>query len=141
MPRELHGAKSAVRLHQLTPAIYVRCIATDNEDAAIDPSRADTQTELAWVKLEVRGDKRIVNTVAFTQVTGKASRSETSVEVIKEQVANSQWVKITPAHPLAPGEYGLVALPKGQNLIPTQVFDFAIDPGAPRNTNILLPQN
>jgi hypothetical protein len=45
-----------------------------------------------------------------------------------------EWRKITPKHPLAPGEYGLVALPKGNYLMPTRVFDFAIDPQAPRNT-------
>lgn len=140
MTVELNGAKSTVRLHQPTPAIFVRYISHDNEDAALDPSAPDTHAELTLVRLEVHGDKRIVNTIAFTQVTGNASRSQNGIEVIKEPFADSPWIKITPAHPLPPGEYGLVALANRQNLIPTQVFDFAIDLGAPRNSNIVLPQ-
>lgn len=141
MTVELRGTKAAVRLHELTPTIFIRCTPADTEDAALDPTAADTHTELAIVKLEVHGDKRLVNTLAFTQVTGRASRSESSVEIVRAQIADSQWQKITPKNPLAPGEYGLVALPQGQNLVPTRVFDFAIDPPAAQNSNIVLPQN
>lgn len=135
---EVRGAEASARLHESMPAIFVRCSQGDDEDAALDPSTAETHTELVLVKLEVRGDKRLVSTMAFTQVTGKASRSEALVEVNREQVAGTAWQKITPRQPLAPGEYGLVALPKGQALFATRVFDFAIDPKAPRNS-VLAP--
>jgi hypothetical protein len=135
---EIRGATASARLHEPMPAIFVRCSQRDDEDAALDPSTAETYTELVLVKLEVHGDKRLVSTMAFTQVTGKASRSEALVEVNREQVAGTAWQKITPRQSLAPGEYGLVALPKGQALFATRVFDFAIDPKAPRNS-VLAP--
>ncbi len=136
---EIQGAKSAIRLHETTPVIFLRYTPRDNEDAAIDPSQNPTYTELTVVKLDVRKEKRIVSTMAFTQVTGTPSRSEEVIEIDKAQVANSEWQKITPRKPLAPGEYGLLALPKGQGLAPTRVFDFAIDPNAPRNQGVVLP--
>ena len=137
---EIQGAKSAIRLHETTPAIFVRYIPHDNEDAALDPSKDPTSSELTILRLEARKEKRLVSTMAFTQVTGTPSRSQEIVEIDRVQVPNSEWQKITPRKPLAPGEYGLLALPKGQGLAPTRVFDFAIDPNAPRNQGVVLPR-
>jgi hypothetical protein len=30
-------------------------------------------------------------------------------------------------------------MPRGQNLLPTQVFDFAVDPNAPANVSVVTP--
>ena len=138
---EIRGAKSAVRLHVSTPTIFIRNMQSNNEDAAVDPSTLPTYSEWTLVKLEARGDKRLVSTISFTQYTGKASRSEAVAQIVADRIPQSTWWKVVPKEPLAPGEYGLVALPKGQSLFPTRIFDFAIDPGAPRNTVVAAPNN
>jgi hypothetical protein len=140
MTMEIPGTKAAVRLHDLTPVIFVRRSRADVEDAALGSASAQGNTGLALVKLEVHGNKRLVSTIAYTQVTGKASRSQAAVETVIEPVAKSDWEKIMPKHPLAPGEYALVALPEQQNLYSTRVFDFAIDPKAPRNS-VVAPRD
>jgi hypothetical protein len=45
--------------------------------------------------------------------------------------------KLTPKHPLSPGEYGLMTLPKGQNAFGIVIYDFAIDATATENAGAL----
>jgi hypothetical protein len=131
---ELRGTAAVVRLHDATPAIFFLA-AHDSEDAA-DP--APIWGNLAMVRLQVRDDNRVVGTTAFTQVTGKAKRSEEQIETVTEKVGNSGWYKIFPKDPLSPGEYAFVRLPKKANLLGANIFDFAIDPDAPQNSNALV---
>jgi hypothetical protein len=77
--------------------------------------------------------RRIASTVSFTQLTGRASRSEDVVEVVSKRMAGA-WSKFTPEQPLPPGEYALTRLPRAQNLFDPMAFDFAVDPGAPENS-------
>ena len=136
---EVKGVSAAVRLHTTHPVIYCRSIYEGDEESSPD-ANAVTHIELAVVKLRVEGDKRLVSTVEFTQLTGKAARSEGRVEATAERIGDSHWMKITPKEALVPGEYGVVPLPKGQNLFSPVVYDFAIDPAAPANTNVVLAE-
>jgi hypothetical protein len=135
---EIADAAANVRLHDPNVSIYVRGFGGGNEDAA--PTReTSTQTELALVRAKSKKDRRIISTIAFTQLTGKAARSNDLVVFNIEKVGSSGWQKITTKGPLPPGEYALVCMPRGQNLLPTRVFDFAIDPKAPANANAVMP--
>jgi hypothetical protein len=78
---EILGATAVVRLHQTTPAIFVRGRYREDENAA-DPSEASTIGNLALVKLKVKGERRVVSTVAFTQLSNKAKRSEDVIETV-----------------------------------------------------------
>jgi hypothetical protein len=74
---------------------------------------------------------------AFTQITAKATRSENMIEVMTEKIPGTNWYKMTPKEPLPAGEYGLMLVPKGQNLFGSVVYDFAIDPTAPENKDFI----
>ncbi|QNI34379.1 hypothetical protein H7849_11065 [Alloacidobacterium dinghuense] len=135
---EIQGAAASVRLHEPNLSIYIRGYAISSEDAAVS-SETSTQMDLAMVRVESKKDRRIVSTIAFTQITGKAARNSQALVIKTEKVGGTDWQKITASEPLAPGEYALMCLPRGQNLFPTRVFDFAIDPKAPANSKAVMP--
>jgi hypothetical protein len=135
---EIEGAAANVRLHDPHVSIYVRGFSDWSGDAA-PSSETSTRTDLMLVRAESKKDRRIISTVAFTQITAKAARSEDTVAFTMEKVGNSDWRKITPNDPLPPGEYALMFMPRGQNLFPTRVFDFAVDPKAPTNSGVITP--
>jgi hypothetical protein len=135
---EIEGAAASVRLHDPHLCIYVRGFGDWSEDAA--PSAAtSTRSELTLVKVESKKDRRIISTVAFSQLTGKAARNDQAVAFTISKVGNTDWRKIAPNNPLQPGEYALMYMPRGQNLVPTQIFDFAVDPTAPANPDAVTP--
>lgn len=132
---ELPGSAATVRLHDANPAMFLVRMSSD-EDAA-DPATAQCG-DLALIRLAVRDNKRIVATVAFTQLTGKAKRSDDVIETVLERFGKNGWYKLTPKQPLSPGEYALVQLPQRAYALGMQVFDFAIDFDAPGNSNAVL---
>ena len=123
---ELQGAAANVRLHDPNLTIYMRGYVMTPEDAA-PSSETPMQMDLALVKLESKKDRRIISTIVFTQMTGKATRNNQTVAIAIEKVGNTDWQKITPKDALLPGEYALMFMPRGQDLFPTTVFDFAIE--------------
>jgi hypothetical protein len=136
---EIKGAAANVRLHDPKVSIYIRGYAiAASEDAAESPETS-TQMDLTLVKAQSNKDRRIVSTIAFTQVTGKADRSNQTIGLTIEKLGTTDWQKLTPSEPLQPGEYVLMCMPRGQNLFPTRAFDFAIDPKAPASSNAILP--
>jgi hypothetical protein len=137
---EVSGAAASVRLHDQSASIYVRGYEASSEDAA--PSSAtSTRSDLALVRVESKKDRRIISTIAFTQLTGKAARNYLTVAFTIEKVGNTDWRKITPRDPLPPGEYALLCMPRGQDLLPAEIFDFAIDPKAPANLDAVTPSS
>jgi hypothetical protein len=136
---EIQGSMADIRLHDPNTAIYVRGYGSVSDDAAVSPGTSSTQTELVLVRLEPKKDRRVVSTIAFTQITGNAARNSQIVSFKIERLGDTDWQKITPKEPLSPGEYALMPMPRGQNLFPTTVFDFAVDPKAPANANAILP--
>ncbi len=128
---ELPGSAAVVRLHDPTPAIFLAGI-YDNQDAA-DP--AALCGNLVLVRTTVRNDKRVVGTAEFTQLTARAKRSEEVIETVIEKFGKNGWYKLAPKQPLSPGEYALVRQPQQENTFGTSIFDFAIDFGAPQNSN------
>jgi hypothetical protein len=137
---EIDGASASIRLRDPRTSIYVRGFEMSSEDAA-PSAKTSTQGELAVVQVESKKDRRIVSTVIFTQFTGKVARNSQSIEITFEKVGNTDWKKITPKEPLEPGEYALVYLPHRQDMVPAQIFDFAIDPKAPASQGVSAPDS
>jgi hypothetical protein len=133
---EIPGPAALVRLHDATPGIFF--VTVYGSDDAADPTAAAKWGNIALVRLRVGDGKRVVSTIAFTQFTSKAARSEEQVETLIQKVGNSGWYKISPKQPLPRGEYAFVRLPKQATLLGANIFDFAIDPDAPQNTDAIL---
>ena len=126
---EIKGAASALRFHDPSPTLFLRGLAED--EAGSESNDSGGQSLLTLIRLESKGDRRVAATIAFTQITTKAARSQDIIDVITERLPGTNWWKMKPKQPLLPGEYGLMQLPKGQYLFGSVVYDFAIDPTAP----------
>ncbi len=84
------------------------------------------------VRLEKKKDSRVLGNVNVA-IYGKVSQKENFIKTVA-QPAGGDWVKITPAEPLTPGEYAIVELlDKGQ--VNLYVWDFGVDPTAPPNAH------
>ena len=137
---EIEGSSAEVRLHEGSPVFFIRRNSWGNEeseDASQPSSGLDT---FSLLRLEVKSGRRVAATIAFTQVTGHASRSDSVLETIREQIPGTDWYKLTPKEALTPGEYGWMALPKGQNTFGTAIYDFAIDGAAPENAGVVTAE-
>jgi hypothetical protein len=83
-------------------------------------------------RLEPKKGARVLGNVNVA-IYGKVSQKENWIKTLA-QPAGAGWVKITPAEPLAAGEYAVVELlDKGQ--VNLYVWDFGVDPNAPQNAN------
>ena len=134
---EIKGTAAAVRLHDASPVFFVRRSSVGDEESEDGSQPADGPDHLFLIRLEVKSDRRVAVTIAFTQVTGHASRSDSVVDTTAEQIPGSDWYKLTPKEPLPSGEYGWMTLPDRQNTFGTVLYDFAIDAAAPENSGAL----
>ncbi|HKT50604.1 MAG TPA: hypothetical protein VJV96_09910 [Candidatus Angelobacter sp.] len=84
------------------------------------------------VRMEQKKDSRILGNVNVA-IYGKVSQKENWTQTVSQPVSGN-WIKLTPAQPLQPGEYAVVELlDKGQvNLF---VWDFGVNPTAPANAH------
>ncbi|MBI2678716.1 MAG: hypothetical protein HYX28_08025 [Candidatus Koribacter versatilis] len=131
---ELKGTRARVQAHAAQPVFYLN-VALDNADAGSDakkPAPDPDQSPDRFRIVRVLGKKntRVVGNLKIA-LTGKVSQQGNWVAVRQEPVSGG-WVKVTPAAPLAPGEYAIVEMlnPKEMNLY---VWDFGVDQTAPRN--------
>lgn len=130
---ELKGAHAPVQAHVPQPAIYV------NIDVDQDPTTGlqakDLSDHFRIVRLTQKKDARVVGAIEIA-VYGKVSQKANYVQT-SAQPFTSQWIKVTPAQPLDPGEYALVEmLGKDVNMY---VWDFGVNPTAPENAGAWKP--
>ena len=157
---ELEGAHAKIQAHVEVPSLYIKPEDNQPEQSAkpgpdADSTRAKTSQpqqpqqpqqpegpmvpfdRFRIVKVEVKGDKRIVGNVK-RQVTGKVSQEQHWVKTTITTVTGG-WLKLTPTEGLAPGEYALVEMmgKEGMNLY---LWDFGVNPKAPANPNPWKPE-
>jgi hypothetical protein len=144
MTIELPGARSKIQVHAALPTFYVNLDPVEEEESASAPSKpsAKNTAELPWdrfriVRVQVKGDKRIVGAVK-TAVYGKSSSEQDTVSATAEQLGEG-WIKITPKEPLAPGEYALAEM-LGKQGMNSYVWDFGAHPDAPANLSVVRPE-
>jgi hypothetical protein len=134
---ELKGTRARVQAHAAQPAFFLN-VAVDDSDtdaknakgkpAAQDPDQLPDRFRI--VRVLGKKNSRVVGNLKIA-LTGHVSQSGNWVAVRQEPVSGG-WVKLTPAAPLAPGEYAIVEMlnPKEMNLY---VWDFGVNQNAPRN--------
>ena len=127
-PFELKGEHAKIQSHVPRPTIYIDIDeGTQNHTSVADRFRL--------VRTEIKKDKRVVASLKVS-FTGKVSEQNNSVPASVEKLGTGEWVKVTPAQDLAPGEYAIVEMlgPQEMNLY---VWDFGVNPSAPANPSIV----
>jgi hypothetical protein len=131
---ELAGTRARVQSHETRPIIYV------NVDTDFDSSTGSTPPDAAHrfrlLRLQRKKDSRVVGNLKIA-LTGKVSQQESFIETVAEPFSGD-WVRVTPAKDLAPGEYALAEM-LGEKQINLYVWDFGVDPSAPANRGAWKP--
>jgi hypothetical protein len=136
---ELKGTHAQAQAHQDSPAIYVDVTSSDSDANGKTPSpELNRPDRFKIVRVQGKKDSRVVSNVKIS-LLGKLSSQEDIVPTKAEVVSGGEWVKLTPAHPLAPGEYALVEMLDAKT-INMFVWDFGVDPKAPANATAWTPQ-
>jgi hypothetical protein len=136
---DLKGAHARVQSHDDTPAIYVDVTASSPDSPGNKPSPELNRPErFKIVRVQVKKDTRVVSNVKIS-LLGKVSNQEEVIPTKAEAVSGGEWVKLTPEHPLSPGEYAVVEMldPTSINMF---VWDFGLNPSAPMNASAWTPQ-
>ncbi|PYV59309.1 MAG: hypothetical protein DMG90_10565 [Acidobacteria bacterium] len=136
---EIPGLHAKVQAHATLPSIYVRDDQRDQPIATAAPSSSPASKtrdeELPWdrfriVRMQTKQGKRIAGDIKIA-LYGKVSQEQKLVPTKSSQLSGN-WIKLTPAAPLEPGEYAVVEMlgKEGMNLY---VWDFGVNPTAPAN--------
>jgi len=130
---QLPGTHAHVQSHLTRPEIYVNVEA----DADTTSTPPDTAHRYRLVRLQRKKDSRVVGNLKITTMTGKVSQQESYVETMAEPFSGD-WVKVTPARNLEPGEYALAEMLSDREMN-LYVWDFGVDPAAPANPGAWKP--
>jgi hypothetical protein len=141
---ELKGTRARVQSHTGTPSIYVDInFDSDNDSDATravpgesDDKNVSVNDRFKIVRVQVKGDVRVVSNLKIA-LTGHMKEQRDLVDTNSTAISKD-WLKLTPAQPLEPGEYALIELlnAKQMNLY---VWDFGVDPNAPANPTAWKP--
>jgi hypothetical protein len=88
------------------------------------------------VRLDPKKDSRVVGNLSIA-VYGKISQKENWIPTSSTPLGD--WVKVTPAEPLRPGEYALVEM-LDKKQVNIYVWDFGVNPDAPANAKTWVPK-
>lgn len=136
---EIKGLHARVQAHEDQPVFYMNVNQADSgTDASSAPGKDTDQQPDRYriVRVEQKKDSRVVGNLSIA-VYGKVTEKEDWVKTTMAPVGN--WVKVSPAEPLAPGEYALVEM-LGKKQINLYVWDFGVNPGAPANSSAWVPR-
>lgn len=140
---ELKGLHARVQAHGAQPTIYVNVDTSgansDQQGAAKPAQKPDTDQlpdRYRIIRVEQRKDGRVIGNLSVA-IYGRVSEKENWVKTTSTAVGD--WMKVTPAEPLVPGEYALVEMldKKQMNLY---VWDFGVNPAAPANPSAWTPR-
>jgi hypothetical protein len=131
---EVPGKHAPVQSHVAVPALYVnidRGQETEADAAVSKPDPAKAADRFRIVRLEAKGDKRVVGDIKVA-VYGKISQDAKFVATTSQPLTGG-WLKVTPTESLPNGEYAVVEMlgKEGMNLY---VWDFGVNPNAPANS-------
>jgi hypothetical protein len=128
---EFKGEAAAVRVHDPAPQFFLRGV-SGNDNA---------RSDLVVVRLNVEGERREATKDTMAELKQQAKHTDGQypdiISMKQQRVGTTDWYRLSPKQILAAGEYALVPLPASPGFADGEVFDFAIDPTAPENTDPL----
>lgn len=127
---ELKGPHAKIQSHAGTPVVYVDIDEGELKDMALTG-------RFRIVRADVKKDTRVIGNLKVT-FTGKTSQEGNFLPTNVEKVGTGEWVKVTPAQPLPPGEYAVVEMLGGEE-INLYVWDFGVNPQAAANPDSWRP--
>ena len=141
---ELPEAHAKIQSHTTVPSLYINGDLSDNgpnpgAPATVQPATGSplpTAERFKIIRVEVKGSKRIAGGINVA-VTGKMKTDERFVPSTVTAMTGG-WVKLTPAEPLATGEYALIEM-LGKETMNLYVWDFGVNPAAPANPGTWKP--
>ena len=144
---ELPAAHAKVQSHTTVPSLYINPGSSNNDAnlgapatvraATGEASPPPTAERFKIIRVEVKGGKRIAGGINVA-VTGKTKTDERFVASTVTTMTGG-WVKLTPAEPLATGEYALIEM-LGKEEMNLYVWDFGVNPAAPANPGTWKPE-
>jgi hypothetical protein len=134
----IEGSAAAVRLHETSPAFFVRRKTWADDEAGSPRARVPLRV-LVLVRLDVKSDHRAPTKTVFRQFQGPVLEANSIVDTLQKEVPGGGWYEVQPREPLLPGEYALLLSPDEVSKSATVVYDFAIDTAAPENPGALTP--
>jgi hypothetical protein len=124
---ELGGLNSRNQLHTSDPVIYL--LLEEDQDTAGQGKSSDAYDFVISKVVQVK-EKRVIDQLAYTQLTGHAKRTVNFVETEITPMEDG-WIRIRPKAPMPEGEYVLMPIPKTNGAYSTTVWDFGINVKAP----------
>lgn len=157
---ELKGEHAAIQIHTPRPSLFINSSDVQQAGNAAaqgtagseppsgklpvgkSPASKDTPPKLTLsqqyrlVRMQSKDGKRILGALKIA-IYGKVTEEQKFVPSTAERMIGN-WVKLTPAADLQPGEYAVVEMlsPKEMNL---EVWDFGVNPAAPANPGAWKP--
>ena len=105
------------------------------------PGSDNGRSDLVVVRLNIEGERREVTKDAMAQLKQQAKHADAQypdvIGIKQQRVGTTDWYRLSPEQVLTPGEYALVPLPASPGFADGEIFDFAIDPEAPENSDPL----
>jgi hypothetical protein len=138
---ELPGAHAKIQSHTTVPSLYVNIDLDQGAPAIAQPAPGEpvplaSTDRFKIIRVDVKGGKRVAGALKIA-VTGKMKTDERFVTTTATAMTGG-WVKLTPADPLAAGEYAVAEL-LGKEGINLYVWDFGVNPSAPANASAWKP--
>jgi hypothetical protein len=127
---ELKESHAKIQSHVPAPTIYL-----DIDEAALNDIPLNGRFRIA--RADVKKDMRVIGNLKVT-FTGKTSEQGNFVPTNVEKIGTGEWVKVTPAQDLPPGEYAVVEM-LGAEEMNLYVWDFGVNRQAPANPNVWRP--
>jgi hypothetical protein len=124
---ELDGLSSRNQLHFDKPVFY---LLFDEDQDPDGQGKSSDRYDFVISRVEAMKDKRVVDQLAYTQLTGNAKRTDSVVET-ETTFMSDGWMRIVPKAPMPEGEYVLLPIPKLKGSFSQTVWDFGIHAQAP----------
>jgi hypothetical protein len=141
---ELDGPQASIQAHVPTPSIFINL--KESTDANARPEQPQQpekpqQPMQDWdrfqiVRAQIKGKNRVIGNIKIDPL-GKSKQQQNLVATTAQKI-NPDWVKLTPNHPLEPGEYAVVEM-LGLSAMNLYVWDFGVNPSAPANHLVITP--